>query len=51
MSRISKLSHVIWHRQYYIVWVPKYRYRVLTNQVGFEISKSIRTHAERLGCE
>jgi putative transposase len=30
--------------------VPKYRYRVLTDKVGFEVSKSIRIYAERLGC-
>ena len=37
MSRFSKLSHVIWHCQYHIVWVPKYRYRVLNGKVGFEV--------------
>ena len=51
MSRFSKLSHVIWHCQYHLVWVPKYRYRVLTGQVGYEIGKSIRMYAGRLGCE
>ncbi len=51
MSRFSKLSHVIWHCQYHLVWVPKYRYRVLMNQVGFEVSKSIRVYAERMSCE
>ena len=50
MSRFNKLSHVLWHCQYHIVWVPKYRYRILKDQVGFEITKSIRVHAERLGC-
>lgn len=29
MSRFQKLSHVIWHCQYPIVWIPKYRYKVL----------------------
>ena len=51
MSRFNKLSHVIWHCQYHIVWVPKYRYHVLTGRVGFEVGKSIRIYAERLGCE
>ena len=51
MSRFSKLSHVIWHCQYHIVWVPKYRYRVLKGSVAFEVSKSIRVYSERLGCE
>ena len=51
MSRFSKLSHVLWHCQYHIVWVPKYRYRLLTGRIGFEVSKTIRIYAERLGCE
>ncbi len=50
-SRFSKLSHVIWHCQYHIVWVPKYRYRVLTERVGYEVQKTIRVYSERLGCE
>ena len=51
MSRFRKLSHVVWHCQYHIVWVPKYRYRVLKDRVGFEISKTIRIFSERLSCE
>ena len=51
MSRFNKLSHVLWHCQYHIVWVPKYRYRVLTGKVGFEVSKTIRVYAEKLGCD
>ena len=51
MSRFNKLSHVLWCCQYHIVWVPKYRYRVLTDKVGFEVSKSIRIYSERLKCE
>ena len=51
MSRFSKLSYVLWHCQYHIVWVPKYRYRVLKDRVGFEVSKTIRVYTERLGCE
>ena len=50
MSRFNKLSHVLWYCQYHIVWVPKYRYRILKDQVGFEVAKSIRVHSERLGC-
>ena len=33
MSRFRKLSHSIWHCQYHIVWVPKYRYRVLEGPI------------------
>ncbi len=51
MSRFSKLSHVLWHCQYHIVWVPKYRYRVLEGKVGYEAMKTIRVFTERLGCQ
>ena len=51
MSRFRKLSHVVWHCQYHIVWVPKYGYRILRDRVGFEVSKTIRILSERLGCE
>ena len=37
MSRFRKLSHAIWYCQYHMVWVPKYRYRVLTAPVGKEL--------------
>lgn len=50
MSRFSQLSHVIWHCQYHIIWVPKYRYRVLKDKVGYEVMKTIRVYAERLAC-
>ena len=51
MSRFNKLPHVLWHCQYHIIWVPKYRYRVLKDKVGHEVSKTIRVYAERIGCE
>lgn len=51
MSRFKKLSHVIWHCQFHIVWVPKYRYRVLNGKIGEEIRKNIIIQSERLNCE
>jgi len=42
MSRFGKLAHVIWHCQYHLVWVPKYRYRVLTGEVKIEVERCIR---------
>ena len=33
MSRYKKLSHVIYHHQFHIVWTPKYRYRVLEGRI------------------
>ena len=50
MSRFSKLSHVLWCCQYHIVWVPKFRYRVLRGSVGEEVHNCIHVFAGRLGC-
>ena len=51
MSRFQKLSHVIWHCQYHIVWVPKYRYKVLKGKICEEVRKTVIVQSERLGCE
>ena len=51
MSRFQKLSHVLWYCQYHIVFVPKYRYRVLKGDIGKFVYKSIYAHTERSGCE
>jgi putative transposase len=51
MSRFRKLSHTIWHCQYHIVWVPKYRYRILSGRVAEEVGRCIRAFAEQTHCE
>ena len=51
MSRFRKLSHTIWHCQYHIVWVPKYRYRVLRERIGEEVSHCIRAFSEQQKAE
>lgn len=51
MSRFRKLSHTLWHCQYHIVWVPKYRYRVLVGNVATEVDRYIRTYTEYQKCE
>ena len=51
MSRFRKLSHAIWHCQYPIVWVPKYRFRILTGRVGEEVARCIRAFAEQQKAE
>ncbi len=45
MSRFEKLTHVLWHCQYHIVWVPKYRYRVLK---GAGCTGSVQLHSGAL---
>ena len=51
MSRFRKLSQTLWHCQYHIVWVPKYRYRILSGKIGHEVENCIRAFSEQQGCE
>ena len=51
MSRFRKLSHTLWHCQYHIVWVPKYRHRILTGRVGNEVGNCIRAFSQQNGVE
>ena len=50
MSRFHRLSHAIWHCHYHIVWVPKYRHRILKDMIKIEVEQSIRIFSEKLGC-
>ena len=50
MSRFQKLSHSLWYCQYHIVWVPKYRYRILTEPISYDVENSIRRISTQNGC-
>ena len=45
MSKYRKLSHVVYRCDYHIVFVPKYRYRVLTGAIGEMVEQDIRVLA------
>jgi putative transposase len=51
MSRFRKLSYTIWHCQYHMVWVPKYRFKILTGSVGEEVRNCVRAFAEQMKSE
>ena len=51
MSRFRKLSQTIWHCQYHIVWTPKYRYRIITGELGNDVGNCIRAFSEQMTCE
>lgn len=51
MSRFRKLSQTIWHCQYHIVFVPKYRFKILAGEVAAETAKCIKAFAEQQGAE
>ena len=51
MSKYKKLSHVVYKCDYHIVWVPKYRFRILTGEVKVLIERDIRMLCEWKRCE
>ena len=51
ISRFNKLTHVLWHCQYHIVWTPKYRFRVLKGPIASEVFNCIQIYSSRLGCQ
>ncbi len=51
MSRFRKLSQKIGSCQYHIVWVLKYRFRILTGEVPSKVANCIRSFSEQKGCE
>ena len=51
MSRFRKLAQTLWFFQYHISWLPKYRFRILTEKVAEEVEHCIRSFPEQQGCE
>jgi putative transposase len=51
MRRFRKLSQTLWHCQYHIVWVPKYRYRFLIGAIGSEVENGMHEFSAQPGCE
>ena len=50
MSRFNKLSHSIWHCQYHIVFVPKYRYKILEHAIAKELKSRLVSISRQKGC-
>ncbi len=50
MSRFEKLTHILWHCQYHIVWVLKYRYRVLKGPIGQKVYNGVQVFCDQMGC-
>ena len=46
MSRFKKLAHAVWECKYHVVWCPKYRFRILSGEVGRSIREIIRQLGE-----
>jgi len=42
MGKYRKLTHVVYKCEYHIVWVPKYRFRILTGEIKAMVEQDIR---------
>src|SRR5690606_8963667 len=51
MGKYKKLSHVVYKCDYHIVWVPKYRFRILQGDIKELVSHDVRMLCEWKGCE
>jgi putative transposase len=46
MKQFNKLAHAVWQCKYRIVWCPKYRFRILKDEIGKLIRDIIRQLCE-----
>ena len=51
MGQYKKLSHVVYKCDYHIVWVPKYRLRILEGGIKELLESDIRMFCEWKQCE
>jgi putative transposase len=51
MGKYRKLSHVVYRCEYHIVWVPKYRFRILTGVIKEMLECDIRMLCEWKSCD
>ena len=49
MTEYSKTSHTVFHHRFHIVWITKYRYRVLQGELRLRIRELIAQASEELG--
>jgi putative transposase len=49
MTEYSKGSHTVYHHRYHIVWITKYRYRVLQGELRLRVRTIIAQTAEEMG--
>ena len=49
MTEYSKGSHTVFHHRYHLVWITKYRYRVLQGDLRLRVRTIIAQVAEDMG--
>ena len=51
MRRFRKLSQTLWHCQYHLIFVPKYRYKILEGKIALKVENCIRAFSEQKDVE
>ncbi|MBW1982468.1 MAG: IS200/IS605 family transposase [Deltaproteobacteria bacterium] len=46
MGDFKKLAHAVWECKYHLVWCPKYRFRILSGDIGRSVREIIRQLCE-----
>ena len=46
MKDFNRLAHAVWKCKYHVVWCPKYRFRILTGDIGRSIRDIIKQLCE-----
>jgi len=49
MTEYNKTSHTVFHHRYHIVWVTKYRYKVLQGALRVRVREIIAQAADQMG--
>ena len=51
MDDYKRLNHSVWECKYHVVFIPKYRRKLLYGGLRRELGKVLRTLARQKGCE
>lgn len=51
MTEYSKGSHTVFHHRYHLVWITKYRYRVLQGDLRLRVRAIIAQVVEEMGVQ
>ena len=51
MKQLQSISHTVWECKYHIVWIPKYRKKVLYGKIREELVGVFHELANRRGCK
>ena len=49
MTNYSRARHTVFHHRYHIVWITKYRYKVLSHPIKVRVREIVARVAEEMG--